>query len=439
MGQRIGARSGVHAVTARPDPRQCTDDHVDDDVPTPSVGLGWFLDTLGFATLQPGDPEQPPRRGFSVSGREPPSAEGPGIPKVSSTLDSSIPSNSLDNVDEGLLREARAARDRLVEAQHNVEVARVEYHHAIRRLHTSGGSMREIAHALGLSHQRVHQIIDEGAKPTAAKKPTLLKRLTGGATKECMTPQNRPGGQMFDRMSPDAREAMVLAQDEACFLHHNYIGTEHILLGLLGTDLGFAARMLTRAGADQQHARVAIDQIIGPGPAEPPNGPLRFTPRSKKVLELARHEAKRDHSPHVRSEHVLLGLAREGKGVGAAILTQLGVGYDDLRKRLDRVALACSFCERSGLDVDHLVAGPGVFICERCITDATQVATRPDEPLHAPMTVVPPDQQTAACSFCGKKPSDVDHLVSAPNASVCGDCLALCREIHAEEQGKPEG
>jgi hypothetical protein len=347
----------------------------------------------------------------------------------------------MDNMDEGLLLEARAARDRFVEAQHDVEAARVDYHHAIRRLHASGGSMREIAHVLGLSHQRVHQIVDEGAKPAAAaKKPTLLKRLTEGATRECGNPAKRPGGQMFDRMSADAREAVVLAQDEARALHHNYIGTEHILLGLLGTDLGFAARMLIRAGADQQNVRTVIEQTIGPAPAEPRDGPLRFTPRSKKVLELARQEAKRNHSPHVRGEHVLLGLAREGKGVGAAILSQLGIGYDDLRRRLDRAALACSFCQRIGLDVDHLVAGPGVFICERCTTEATQLATRPDpEPRHARMTVVPPDQQAPACSFCCKEPAAADHLVAVPGASICSDCLALCREIQAEAQGKPEG
>lgn len=348
-------------------------------------------------------------------------------------------------MDEGVLREACAARDRFVDAQHDVEGARVEYHHAIRRLHASGGSMREIAQVLGLSHQRVHQIVDEGAKPAAAiKKRTLLKRLTAGAAKECAMPlpkfgQNRPGGQIFDRMGVDAREAMGRAQDQARVLHHNYVGTEHILLGLLGTDFGLAARILMRAGADPQHALAAIEQIIGHGPVEPPDGPLRFTPRSKKVLELARQEAKRDHSPHVRGEHVLLGLAREGEGVAAAILTQFGIGYDGLRRRLDRVALACSFCQRSGLDVDQLVAGPGVFICERCTTEATQLATPPNsEPPHAPMTVVAPDQQTAVCSFCGRKPSAPNHLVAAPDASICKECLALCREIQAEAPSKPE-
>jgi len=362
-------------------------------------------------------------------------------------------------MDEGFLVEARAARNRFVEAQHDVEAARAEYHHAIRRLHASGGSMREIARVLGLSHQRVHQIVDEAGEPAPiARKPTLLKRLAAGATKDCETPPTtkdcetppttkdcetpptRLGGQLFDQMGPDAREAMARAQDEARALHHNYIGTEHILLGLLGTDLGLAARLLTRAGADSCGVRTAIEQIIGPGRAEPPEGAMRLTPRSKKVLQLARQEAKRDHSPHVRGEHVLLGLAREGRGVGATILSKVGTGYHDLRRRLDRAACACSFCQRSGLDVDHLAAGPGVFICDRCTTEAAELITRPQPgPLHAPMTVVPPDQQAPTCSFCGKKPTDIDHLVAVPQASICSDCVALCREIQAEEQDKAEG
>ena len=347
----------------------------------------------------------------------------------------------MDTMDEGFLVEARAAGDRFVEAQHDVEAARVEYHHAIRRLHACGGSMRGIARVLGLSHQRVHQIVDEAGEPApVARKPTLLKRLAAGATKDCETPPTRLGGQLFDRMGPDAREAMARAQDEARALQHNYIGTEHILLGLLGTDLGLAARLLTRAGADSCGVRTAIEQIIGRGHAEPPEGAMRLTPRSKKVLDLARQEAKRDHSPHVRGEHVLLGLAREGGGVGATILRKVGIGYHDLRRRLDRAACACSFCQRSGLDVDHLVAGPGVFICDRCTTEAAELVTRPQSgPLHAPMTVVPPGQQAPTCSFCGKKPTDIDHLVAVAQACICSGCLALCREIQAEEQGKAEG
>jgi len=86
-------------------------------------------------------------------------------------------------MDDRLLHEAVAARDRLIEAQHGTDSARAEYHHAIRRLHASGGSMREIADALGLSHQRVHQIIDETGATGAAKK-TLLRRLTAAARPE---------------------------------------------------------------------------------------------------------------------------------------------------------------------------------------------------------------------------------------------------------------
>ena len=157
-------------------------------------------------------------------------------------------------MDDRLLHEAVAARDRLIEAQHGTDSARAEYHHAIRRLHASGGSMREIADALGLSHQRVHQIIDETGATGAAKK-TLLRRLTAAARPGGPEPDDRPVTRSFDRMSGDAREAMTLAQDQARSLRHHYIGTEHILLGLLAVPQGIAAQVLSRASISPQQAR----------------------------------------------------------------------------------------------------------------------------------------------------------------------------------------
>ena len=96
----------------------------------------------------------------------------------------------------------------------------------------------------------------------------------------------------------------------------------------------------------------------------------------------------------------------------------------------------CSFCGRSGIDVASLVAGPGVYICERCTTDASQLASPSGgEPADNLISLVPAGQHDATCSFCGKKRRDVEHLAASQTAAICDQCLALCREIHAEQQG----
>ncbi len=108
-------------------------------------------------------------------------------------------------MDEGLLRKALAARDRVVEVQHHTDSSRADYHHAIRRLHASGASTREIARTLGLSHQRIHQIVDATGPPVGtAKKRTLLQRLTG--EQECTVPDDRRRQLLFDGLRGDARE-----------------------------------------------------------------------------------------------------------------------------------------------------------------------------------------------------------------------------------------
>jgi hypothetical protein len=172
---------------------------------------------------------------------------------------------------------------------------------------------------------------------------------------------------------------------------------------------------------------IAASANMGSGKASPASDTsLRPTERTKRVLELARQEAKSLRCTHVRSEHLLLGLAREGGGLGARILADLGAGYEHFRGRVNRAHLACSFCGRSGLDVAHLVAGPGVFICEHC----TQAASREPE---APLSLVPGDR-SAVCSFCGKRRADVERLVSAGSAAICENCLVICREIQEEER-----
>ncbi|WP_084958203.1 Clp protease N-terminal domain-containing protein [Thermoactinospora rubra] len=139
---------------------------------------------------------------------------------------------------------------------------------------------------------------------------------------------------MFERFSDRARRVVVLAQDEARMLHHNYIGTEHILLGLLHDHEGLACQVLRDAGVDLETVRRAVKDIIGVGATEVAAGHIPFTPRAKKVLELSLREALQLHHTYIGTEHILLGLIREGEGVAAQVLTGQGLNLADLRERV---------------------------------------------------------------------------------------------------------
>jgi prophage maintenance system killer protein len=127
----------------------------------------------------------------------------------------------------------------------------------------------------------------------------------------------------FERFTDRARRAVTLAQDEARGLGHNYLGTEHLLLGLLAEEEGIAWRVLEHLDVSAAAARGQVEAIIGRGHGTTV-GPIPFTPRSKKVLELARKEAKRLCHNYIGTEHLLLGLVREGEGVAAQVLDGLG-------------------------------------------------------------------------------------------------------------------
>jgi ATP-dependent Clp protease ATP-binding subunit ClpA len=124
---------------------------------------------------------------------------------------------------------------------------------------------------------------------------------------------------MFERFTAYARHTVVLAQEEARRLNHNYIGTEHILLGLLGEPEGVAYRVLEAHGITLKGAREELTEIVGPGKQEP-RGHIPFTPRAKKVLELSLREALQLHHNYIGTEHILLGLIREHDGVAAQIM-----------------------------------------------------------------------------------------------------------------------
>jgi ATP-dependent Clp protease ATP-binding subunit ClpA len=132
---------------------------------------------------------------------------------------------------------------------------------------------------------------------------------------------------MFERFTDQARRVVVLAQEEARLLGHGYIGTEHILLGLLAEGEGLAFQALASLGISLDAAREQVAEIIGEGAVQP-SGHIPFTPRSKKVLELSLREALQLGDSYIGTEHILLGLAHEGEGVGAQVMDRLGAGKD---------------------------------------------------------------------------------------------------------------
>ena len=138
---------------------------------------------------------------------------------------------------------------------------------------------------------------------------------------------------MFERFTDRARRVVVLAQEEARMLGHNYIGTEHILLGLIHEGEGVAAKALESLGVSQKAARQQVEVIIGRG-EQAPSGHIPFTPRAKKVLELALREALQLGHNYIGTEHILLGLIREGEGVAPQVLVKLGADLNRVRQQV---------------------------------------------------------------------------------------------------------
>ncbi len=211
-------------------------------------------------------------------------------------------------LDEEILTQARTARDRLLELQHESERAQADFRDAVRRLHAGGGSMREIGDGLGLSHQRVHQIVDAvapGGGPEGRWAPVQRAR--------------RGVRDAFARFSAEARSVVVDAQEEARSLGHGFVGTEHLLLALLRGD-GPGTAAITKAGTTYESARERIVSEVGEaGRSRRSKGRFRFTPAAKRTLEHALREAEGLGDRRIGSEHVLLGLL-SSRGFAVEIL-----------------------------------------------------------------------------------------------------------------------
>jgi ATP-dependent Clp protease ATP-binding subunit ClpC len=228
-------------------------------------------------------------------------------------------------LDEESLRFAETAHERLLELEHETDLARMEFHHGLRRLHAAGGSLREIADHFGLSHQRVHQIVDTTQRAGKKGKSTMLVELIKG---------RRTG--TFRRFDKDARSVVVRSQQEAAELGHGFIGTEHLLLGILGGPQNTAAQVLAALGVDRAQVGEAIVQAVGRGDAAPTDERLPFTARAKKVLELSLREAAALNHDYIGPEHILLGLVRDSSGLAARILRDLGADPARVRTEIER-------------------------------------------------------------------------------------------------------
>ena len=157
---------------------------------------------------------------------------------------------------------------------------------------------------------------------------------------------------MFERFTDRARRVVVLAQEEARLLNHDHIGTEHILLGLIHEGEGVAYLALTELGISLDAVRAQVEAEIGQG-SEAPGGHIPFTPRAKKVLELSLREALQLGHNYIGTEHILLGLIREGEGVAARVLVGLGAGLDRVRQQVVQL-----LANAGASQAEQVAAGP---------------------------------------------------------------------------------
>jgi hypothetical protein len=224
-------------------------------------------------------------------------------------------------LDEQILAEAKAVRQHLVDLETQTAHTRVDYHAAVKKLHAAGGSLREIAEALELSHQRVHQIVEGPAGPPPGGPPWgsrhWRRRRHGGRNRRYF----------MARFDDDARQVIVEAQKEADSLRHNYIGTEHLMLavvrrGVDGVDVAYDA------------ARKQVVERIGEGDEPWIDGmPRPFTPRAKRVLESALNEAVDAGREHFGPHDILLAIVSDARGTGGEVLRDLGVTAEQLREQ----------------------------------------------------------------------------------------------------------
>lgn len=220
-------------------------------------------------------------------------------------------------LDPEVLSTAKAARERMLERQHDLDRARADLNHEIRRLQAAGGSMREISEQLGVSHQRVHQIVAEGDETGPEG---VLRRLAD---------RLRALGGSFERFNDEARFVVIQGQAEAKQHGSKTVDPEHLLLALASEGAGESARLLAGAGATPEALRTAL------GPTGPAPRRTSFSPASKQALEAGAREAHARGETQIGSAGLLRGVLRDGADGLDVALEQLGVSREGLRQALD--------------------------------------------------------------------------------------------------------
>jgi hypothetical protein len=211
---------------------------------------------------------------------------------------------------------------------------------------------------------------------------------------------------MFERFTDRARRVVVLAQEEARLLDHNYIGTEHLLLGLIHEGEGVGAQALESLDISLESARAEVQRRIGHG-AGMPEGHIPFTPRAKKVLELSLREALQLGHNYIGTEHILLGIVREAEGVGAEVLVALGADLSSARRA-----------------VIQLLAGyTGTIQAASAVQSAGRASGR--------------RTRSRACAFCGRDLWDVERYAESSGAAVCSECIDAAHEaLHVDQASR---
>ena len=228
---------------------------------------------------------------------------------------------------------------------------------------------------------------------------------------------------MFERFTDRARRVVILAQEEARLLNHNYIGTEHILLGLIHEHEGVAAKALESLDISLESVRAQVEEIIGMGGIAP-SGHIPFTPRAKKVLELSLREALQLGHNYIGTEHILLGLIREGEGVAAQVLVKLGADLARVREQV--IQLLAAHEEASSPAWSHEpepVVGEPSASRSRPLASRSRVNVSSGGPLEATVgysRAVRVGDHVAVAGTTTLRPDGVDHP---------GDCYLQTRAV----------
>ena len=307
-------------------------------------------------------------------------------------------STSLDmTLDEDVLRDVEAARDHLEALEDQAYEARAALHQAIRRLHATGGSMREIATALGMSHQRVHQIIGTDG---------IVEVETSAVTEVSSLPV--PG-------SSSAAVAVTANEDVCSFCGAPRRELERLLAG---------PGPVFICGACVRQANLAVQQRSAKGMRSVPieeDATCTFCANASAIGGVMA-EAEPKGSPRICSR--------------CTETCRRLVNSDEPAKPMSRRSnkIRCSFCNASQVDVRKLIAGPGVYICEGCVAAAGDVVATA-APAKGPRQVVlrPAAAEPHQCGFCGKASTHVRQVVKGGRSRICDECVQLCADIIQEE------